>query len=72
MEDGQLVVVVLDFHATCFMLLSFIEVTLKKPRDHFCQSVVEKIKHPHHQSNDAKVLLSASGSLFQYGSKPVE
>ncbi|KAI9507550.1 hypothetical protein F5148DRAFT_1276160 [Russula earlei] len=63
MEDGRLVVVVLDFRATCFMPLPFIEVALKKPRDRFCQSVVEKIKYPHQQSNDAMVLLSASRSL---------
>ena len=71
MEDGRLVVVVLDFRATCFMPLPFIEVALKKPRDRFSQSVVEKIKYPHQQSQDAKVLLSASGYLVQYGSKPV-
>ncbi|KAF9075853.1 hypothetical protein BDP27DRAFT_1314612 [Rhodocollybia butyracea] len=45
MEDGRLVVVVLDFRATCFMPLPFIEVALKKPRDSFCQSVVAKIKY---------------------------
>ena len=60
MEDGRLVVVVFDFRATCFTLLSFIEVALKKPRDRFCQSVIERIEYPHQQSNDAKVLLSAS------------
>jgi hypothetical protein len=71
MEDGRLVVVVLDFRATCFMLLPFIEVALKKPRDRFCQSVVEKITYLHRQSNNATVLLSASGSLVQYGSRAV-
>ena len=69
MEDGRLVVVVLDFRATCFMPLPFIEVALKKPRDCFSRSVVEKITYPH--SNDATVLLSASGLLVQYGSKAV-
>jgi hypothetical protein len=70
-QDGRLVVVALDFRATCFMPLPFIEVALKKPRDRFCQSVVKKITYPHQQLIDAKVLLSASGSLVQYGSKPV-
>jgi hypothetical protein len=70
-EDGRLVVVVLDFRATCFMPLPFIEVALKKARDRFCQSVVENITYPHGRSDDAKVSLSASGSLVQYGSKPV-
>jgi len=71
MEDGRLVVVVLDFRATCFMPLPFIEVALKKPWDRFSQSVVQKIKYPHQQSKDAKDLLSASGSLVQYGVKPI-
>ena len=62
-------VVVLDFRATCFMPLPFIEVALKKPQDHFSESVVKKITYTH--SNDAQALLSASGSLIQYGSKPV-
>ena len=69
MEDGRSVVVVFDFRATCFMPLPFIEVALKKPRDHFCQSVVKKITYP--RSDDAVALLSASGSLVQHGSKPV-
>jgi len=69
MEDGRLVVVALDFRATCFMPLPFIEVALKKPRDRFSRSVVEKIKYT--RSNDAAVLLSASGPLVQYGLKPV-
>lgn len=64
-------VVVLEFRATCFMPLPFIEVALQKPRDHFSQTVVKKIMYPHRRSNDAAVLLSASGSLVQYGSKPV-
>ncbi|KAI1786756.1 hypothetical protein LXA43DRAFT_754108 [Ganoderma leucocontextum] len=68
-EDGRLVVVVFDFRATCFMPLPFIEVAMKKPRDHFCQSVVNKIAYP--QSDDGTALLSASGLLVQYGSKPV-
>ncbi|KAI0000987.1 hypothetical protein BJV77DRAFT_1057854 [Russula vinacea] len=46
-------------------------VVLDFPRDRFCQSVVENITYPHGRSDDAKVLLSASGSLVQYGSKPV-
>ena len=71
MEDGRLVAVVFDFRATCFMPLPFIEVALKKPRDRFCQTVVKRITYPHRRSNDAAVLLSASGSLVQYGSKPV-
>jgi len=71
MEDGRLVVVVLDFRATCFMSLPFIEVALKKPRDRFCQSVVEMITYPHRRSGYAAVLLSASGSLVQYGSRAV-
>ncbi|KAF9073782.1 hypothetical protein BDP27DRAFT_1215252 [Rhodocollybia butyracea] len=69
MEDGRLVIVVLDFRATCIMPLPFIEVALKKPRDSFSQSIIEKIKYP--PSNDAKFLLSASGPLVQYGPKPV-
>ncbi|KAF8326706.1 uncharacterized protein EI90DRAFT_3281698 [Cantharellus anzutake] len=71
MEGGRLVVVVLDFGATCFMPLPFIEVALKKARDSFPQSVVEKITYPHGRSDDAKVLLFASGSLVQYGMRPV-
>ena len=71
MEDGRLVVVALDFRATCFMPLPFIEVALKKPRDRFCQSVVEQITYPHRRSDDATVLCSASGSLVQYGSRAV-
>jgi hypothetical protein len=71
MEDGRLVVVVLDFRATCFMPLPFIELALKKPRDRFYQSVVERITYPHRRSDDATVLLSASGSLVQYGSRAV-
>jgi len=69
MEDGRLVVVALDFRATCFMPLPFIEVALKKPRDRFSRSVVQKITYT--RSNDAAVLLSASGPLVQYGLKPV-
>jgi hypothetical protein len=71
MEGGRLVVVVLDFRATCFMPLPFIEVALKKARDGFSQSVVEKITYPHGRSDDAEVLLSASGPLVQYGTRPV-
>ena len=71
MEDGRLVVVVFDFCATCYTPLSFIQVALKKLRDRFCQSVEERIEHPYQQSNLAKVLLCASGSLVQYDSKPV-
>jgi hypothetical protein len=71
MEDGRLVVVVLDFHATCFMPLPFIEVALKKPRDRFCQLVVGKITYLHRRSDDATALLSASGPLVQYGSRAV-
>jgi len=71
MEDGQLVVVVLDFSATCFMPLPFIEVALRKPLDHFSRTVVKKITYPHQRSNDAAALLSASGPLVQYGFKPV-
>ena len=70
MEGGRLAVVVLDFRATCFMPLPFIEITLKKARDSFSQSVVE-ITYPHGQPDDAKVLLFASGSLVQYGTRPV-
>ena len=71
MEDGRLVVVALDFRATCFMPLPFIEVALKKPWDCFSLSVAEKIKYPHQRSNDAKALLSASGPLVMYYPKPV-
>ena len=71
MEDGRLVVVALDFRATCFMPLPFIEVALKKPRDSFSQSVVKKITYPHRRSDDATVLLSASGPLVQYGPNAV-
>ena len=70
MEDGRLVVVVLDFRATCFMPLPFIEVTLRKPWDSFFQSIFEKI-YPRGLSNDANDLLSASASLGQYGAKPI-
>jgi hypothetical protein len=69
--DGRLVVVALDFRATCFMPPPFIEVALKKPRDSFCRNVVKQIVYPHQQSNDATALLSASSSLVPYGSKPV-
>lgn len=71
MEDGRLVVVVLDFRATCFMPLPFIEAALHKPRDHFSRTVVKNITYPHRRSNDAEALLSASGYLVQYGFKPV-
>jgi len=71
MEGGRLVVVVLDFRATCFMPLPFIEVALKKARDSFSQLVVKKTTYPHGRSDDAKVLLFASGSLVQYGTRPV-
>ena len=66
-----MVVVVLDYGATCFMPLPFIEVALRKAWDSFSQSVVEKITYPHGRSDDAKVLLIASGSLVQYGTRPV-
>ena len=66
----RLVVVVLDFRATCFMPLPFIEVALKKARDSFCQSVVRRLTYPDGGS-DAKALLAASGPLVQYGLKPV-
>ncbi|KAI6006507.1 hypothetical protein F5J12DRAFT_96046 [Pisolithus orientalis] len=71
MEDGRLVVAVLDFGATCFMPLPFIEVALKKPWDRFSQLVVRKIIYPHPWSDDARFLLCASGLLVQYGFKPV-
>ena len=70
MDGDRLVVVVLDFRATCFMPLPFIEVALKKPRDSFFQSIFEKI-YPQGLSNDAKYLLSASAPLNQYGVKPI-
>jgi len=71
MEDGWLIVVALDFRATCFMPPPFIEVALRKPRDSFCRAVVGRIAYPHQHSNDTMALLSASCSLVPYGSKPV-
>ena len=61
----------LDFRATCFMPLPFVEVALKKDRDEFRQSLIGKIKYPQGQSEDVQALLSASGRLVQYGMKPV-
>ncbi|KAI0653824.1 hypothetical protein C8Q70DRAFT_584616 [Cubamyces menziesii] len=69
--DGQSVVVVLDFGATCFMPLPFIEVALKKDRDDFRRSLIEKIEYPRGRSEDVEALLSASGQLVQYGEKPI-
>jgi len=71
MEHGRLVVVALDFRATCFMPPPFIEVALKKPRDSFCRTVAGRIAYPHRRSNGVTALLSASSSLVPYGSKPV-
>ena len=70
-EDGRLVVVTLSFHWTCFMPLPFIEVSLRKNRDTFRQFLIKKIKYPHGRSDDADVLLAASGPLVQYGERPV-
>ena len=69
--DGRSVVVVLDFRATCFMPLPFIEVALKKDRDHFRRSLIAKTKYPQGRAEDVEALLSASGRLVQYGTKPV-
>ncbi|EIM91143.1 uncharacterized protein STEHIDRAFT_136955 [Stereum hirsutum FP-91666 SS1] len=69
--DGQSVVVVLDFGATCFMPLPFIEVALKKDRDIFRQSLIERIKYPRARSEDVQALLSASYRLVQYGWGPI-
>ncbi|KAF5315195.1 hypothetical protein D9619_007279 [Psilocybe cf. subviscida] len=71
MEGGRLAVVLLDFLATCFMPLPFIEVALKKARDSFSQSVAKKITYTHGRSDDAKALLLASGPLIQYGTRPI-
>jgi hypothetical protein len=68
--DGGRSVVVLDFRATCFMPLPFIEIALRKPRDSFFQSIFKKI-YPQGLSNDANDLLSASPSLGQYSAKPI-
>ena len=70
MDGGRSVVVMLDFHAMCFMPLPFIEVALRKPWDSFFQSIFEKI-YPQGLSNDGNNLLSASASLGQYGVKPI-
>ncbi len=53
------------------MPLPFIEVSLKINRDTFRQSLIGKIEYPHGRSDDAQVLLSASGPLVQYGERPV-
>lgn len=71
MEDGRLVLVALDFRATCFMPLPFIEVAMGKPQDDFSRKVVRKIAYPHQRSDSATALLSASGYLVQYGPKPI-
>lgn len=68
-EDGQLIVVTLDFAATCFMPQPFIEVALRKSWDRFSQMVAMKITYT--PSDDARALLSASGPLIQYGFGPV-
>ncbi|KAI0043824.1 hypothetical protein FA95DRAFT_1562907 [Auriscalpium vulgare] len=69
MEDGRLILVALDFNATCFMPLPFIEVALKKNRSPFNQRVARKVTYT--PSDDARALLRASGPLVQYGSKAV-
>ena len=71
MDGGRSVVVALDFRATCFMPLPFIEVALKKNRDTFRRMLIEKIRFPHGRSDDAAVLLNASGPLVRYGVRPV-
>ncbi|KAI6154768.1 hypothetical protein BKA82DRAFT_997670 [Pisolithus tinctorius] len=71
MGDGRLVVVVSNFHATCFMPIPFIEVALKKPRDPFSQLVVQKITNPYQPSGYAGPLIIASALLHQYGVGPV-
>ncbi|EDR09939.1 uncharacterized protein LACBIDRAFT_325839 [Laccaria bicolor S238N-H82] len=68
-EDGQLIVVTLDFTATCFMPQPFIEVALRKSWDIFSQMVAMKVTYT--PSDDALALLSASGPLIQYGFGPV-
>ncbi|KAH9896423.1 hypothetical protein C8Q73DRAFT_685383 [Cubamyces lactineus] len=69
--NGQSVVVVLDFGATCFMPLPFIEVALKKDRDDFRRSLIEKIEYPRERWEGVEALLSVSGQLVQYGEKPI-
>lgn len=54
-----------------YIAMEFIEVAMKKPWDDFSQTVVRKIAYPHQRSDGAAALLSASGSLVQYGPKPV-
>ncbi|KAK7022311.1 hypothetical protein R3P38DRAFT_1116283 [Favolaschia claudopus] len=72
--DGQSVVVVLDFRAMCFMPLPFIEVALRKDRDSFRQSLITKLeekKYSRGERRDVEALLSASGQLVGYGTKPI-
>ncbi|KII91694.1 hypothetical protein PLICRDRAFT_173506 [Plicaturopsis crispa FD-325 SS-3] len=72
--DGQSVVVALDFGATCFMPLPFIEVALLKNRDDFRRSLIVKLKqetYPRGEPDDVNALLSASGQLVAYGMKAI-
>jgi hypothetical protein len=72
--DGESAVVAMDFRAVCFMPLPFIEVALKKDRDRFRRSLIEKleeINYPQGRSEDVQALLTASGKLVPYGTRPV-
>ncbi|KAF7297275.1 hypothetical protein MIND_00960700 [Mycena indigotica] len=72
--DGQSVVVALDFGATCFMPLPFIEVALKKDRDSFRRLLITKLKeeeYPRGEPDHVAALLSASAQLVGYGMKPI-
>ncbi|KAL1664461.1 hypothetical protein GGF50DRAFT_127175 [Schizophyllum commune] len=69
--EGQSVVVVLDFGATCFMPLPFPEVALRKDRDDFRRLLLKKLDYPRGHSEDVEALLSASYQLVQYDEKPI-
>lgn len=72
-KDGRSVLVALDFRATCFMPVPFIELALTnyKCLDPFSRAVAEKIQYPHPLSEDVEFLLAASNALVQYGFKAI-
>ncbi|KIY61587.1 hypothetical protein CYLTODRAFT_384531 [Cylindrobasidium torrendii FP15055 ss-10] len=72
--DGRSVVAVLDFRATCFMPLPFVEVALIKNRDTFRYALIQKLEeigYPRGPRHDVQALHHASNRLVQYGFAPV-
>lgn len=61
--------VALDFHATCFMPRSFVNVAMEKSHEAFAQAVSGQLAIS--VSDDVKPMLAVSNYLVQFGRQPV-